>query len=156
MWLLHLLPDSFLLWVINIILIAGIVGTVSGFFLTFIPFVHRYKLLVQIIGVALLAAGLFWKGGYSVEMEWRDRVAELEKKVQAAEAKSAQTNVVIKEKVVTKIKKVKDTQIQIQKEIVEKEKLINGECIVSKDAVTILNKAAEGPIEKKAFGEEMK
>lgn len=161
MWLLHFLPDSFLLWVVNMVLIAGAVGTFVAFFLInrllrWFPSLAPYHLLLQIVSIALLVAGLYWKGGYSVEMEWRAKVAELEAKVAAAEAKSKETNVEIQTKVVTKIKKIKDVQVQIQKEIVEKEKIINAECTVPKDAVTLLNKAAEAPKEKKAFGEEIK
>jgi hypothetical protein len=78
-------------------------------------------------------------------MEWRAKVAELQAKVAAAEAKSKEVNTVIETKVVTKVKHIKDTQIKIRKEIIEKEKLINGECVVPTEAIEILNKAAEKP-----------
>jgi len=146
MFLLHFLPDSFLHTIINLVLFAGLGLTVVGFFLVgWIPGLRNYKSLIQIIGVVLLVAGIYWKGGYGVEMEWRAKVAELEAKVKAAEAQSAKVNTVIQEKVVTKIKHVKDTQVKIQKEIVEKERVINGECVVPEEFVNILNKAAEKP-----------
>lgn len=146
MFLLHFLPDSFLQTVINLVLFSGLGLTVIGFFLIgWIPGARNYKSLIQIIGVVLLVAGIYWKGGYGVEMEWRAKVAELEAKVKAAEEKSQQVNTVVKERVVTKIKHVKDVQVKIKKEIVEKEKLINGECVVTQEFVNILNKAAEKP-----------
>ena len=80
MWILHLLPDSFLIWVVNITCIVGLSATVSGFFLGWVPFVNRYKTPLQIIGIVLLTVGVYWKGGYSTEMAWRDRVAEVEAK----------------------------------------------------------------------------
>ena len=52
---------------------------------------------------------------------------------------------VIQEKIVTKVKHIKDTQVKIQKQIVEKETVINGECVVPAEAIEILNKAAEKP-----------
>lgn len=146
MFLLHFLPDGFLQLVINIVLLSGVVLTGIGFFLVgFIPGLRNYKTLIQIIGVVLLALGIYWKGGYGVEMEWRAKVAELQAKVAAAEAKSKEVNTVIETKVVTKVKHIKDTQIKIRKEIIEKEKLINGECVVPTEAIEILNKAAEKP-----------
>ena len=63
MWLLHLLPDSFLIYVINGICIAGVVATVLGFFLGWVPFVGRWKLPLQLLGIALLVAGVYFKGG---------------------------------------------------------------------------------------------
>jgi hypothetical protein len=145
-FLLHFLPDGFLQLVINIVLLSGVVLTGIGFFLVgFIPGLRNYKTLIQIIGVVLLALGIYWKGGYGVEMEWRAKVAELQAKVAAAEAKSKEVNTVIETKVVTKVKHIKDTQIKIRKEIIEKEKLINGECVVPTEAIEILNKAAEKP-----------
>lgn len=147
MFLLHFLPDGFLQTIINLVLLSGLGLTVIGFFLVgFIPGLRNYKTLVQIIGVVLLALGIYWKGGYGVEMEWRSRAAELQAKIDAAEAKSKETNVVIQEKVVTKVKHIKDTQVKIQKEIVEKEKLINAECTISPEAIELLNNAAEKPV----------
>lgn len=146
MFLLHFLPDSFLSTVINLVLFSGLALTLVGFFLVgWIPGLRNYKSLIQIIGVVALVAGIYWKGGYGVEMEWRGRVAELEAKLKIAEEKSAQVNTVIKERVVTKIQKVKDTQIKIQKQIVEKEKLIDGDCTVPSEAIELLNQAAERP-----------
>lgn len=147
MFLLHFLPDSFLQTIINIVLFAGLGLTGIGFFLVgWIPGLRNYKTLVQIIGVVLLVAGIYWKGGYGVEMEWRSKVAELEAKLKLAEEKSAEVNTVIETKVVTKVKHIKDTQVKIQKQIVEKEKVINGECVVPAEAIELLNKAAERPV----------
>ena len=155
MWLLHFLPDSFLLWIVNMVLIAGAVGTVVSFFLInrllrWFPSLAPYHLIMQIVSIALLVVGLYWKGGYGVEMEWRARVAELEAKLKTAEAKSKEVNTEIQTKVVTKVKHIKDVQVKIQKEIVEKEKVINAECTVPKEAVDILNKAATAPVKGEA------
>lgn len=143
MFLLHFLPDSFLHTVINIVLFAGLGLTAIGFFLVgWIPGLRNYKSLVQILGVILLVAGIYWKGGYGVEMEWRSKVAELEAKLKTAEEKSAQVNTVIKEKIVTKIQKVKEVRVKNQQIIKEVEKIIDAECRVPKEAIDILNAAA--------------
>jgi hypothetical protein len=144
-FLLSFLPDSFLLWAINLILLIGLVGTLSSYFIRFIPPLFPYAGLIKTIGIVLLVVGVYFRGGYGVEMEWRARVAEVEAKVAAAEAKSKQVNTVIQKVYVDKVKVVTDTKIVIQEKIVEKEKIIDAECKVAPDAITILNEAAKTP-----------
>ena len=146
MWLLNFLPDSFLQFLINCVLIGGAGLVVFGISLArWIPYIRNIRKLLTFIGVILLTAGAYWKGGYGVEMEWRARAAELQAKIDAAEAKSKEVNTVIETKVVTQVKHIKDTQVKIQKEIVEKEKIINAECTIPAEAIELLNKAAERP-----------
>lgn len=139
MWLLHLLPDSFLIWVINGICIAGAIATVLGFFLGWVPFVGRWKLPLQLLGIALLVAGVYFKGGYSTEMEWRARVAEVEAKVKVAEAKAAKANIVVQEKIVTKIVKIKEKAKVITERIEQNKEAINAECKLSDEAIAAYN-----------------
>ena len=141
MFLLQLLPTSMLIYFVNLIFYTGIVCTVLGFVLRF-KFFEQWRLILQVIGVIALCAGLYMKGGYEVEMQWRSRVAELEAKVAAAEAKSKETNTVIQERVVTKIKRVKEVQVKNREVIKQVEKVINAECTVPKEAIDILNAAA--------------
>ena len=138
-----IIPDSFIVWIINTVLLTGLIATLVSFFIKFIPFVNSYKLPIQILGIVLLAIGLFFKGGYSTEMMWRDRVAAMEEKVAAAEVKSAKTNTVIQKVYVDKVKVVKDTQYVIQERIKEVEKLIDKDCRVAPEAVDIHNDAAK-------------
>jgi preprotein translocase subunit SecF len=144
MWMLTFIPDSIIHGFVNGVFYAGIVASLLGFVFNF-GFLRPYRLLVQVLGIMLLVAGVYFKGGYEVEMQWRERAAELQAKIDAAAVKSQAANTVIQTKVVTKIKRVKEIQVQLQKEIVEKEKIINAECVVPKEAIEILNKAAEGP-----------
>ena len=105
MWLLSFLPDTLLMYIVNIILIAGVVSFVLAFFvlhkiLNKIPGLSKYVTVIQIVSTVLLVAGIYFKGGYTTEMMWRERVQELEAKVAAAEAESKKENVVIQEKIV--------------------------------------------------------
>ena len=148
MWILHFLPDSFIQFIVDCILIAGAGLVVFGISLArWIPYIRNIRKLLTFVGVILLTSGAYFKGGYGVEMEWRAKVDALQAKIAEAEAKSKETNVVIQEKVVTKIKHVKDTQIKIQKQIVEKEHVINAECTIPAEAIELLNKAAEKPVQ---------
>ena len=139
MWILHLLPDSFLIWIINITCIVGLASTVSGFFLGWIPFVNRYKTPLQILGVVLLTVGVYWKGGYSTEMAWRARVAEAEKKVKVAEAKAKKANSQVQTKIVTKIVRIKEKAQVINRRIEQNKAVINRECKLSDEAIIIYN-----------------
>ena len=139
MWVLHLIPDSFLIWVVNITCIVGLSATVGGFFLGWVPFVNRYKTPLQIIGIVLLTVGVYWKGGYSTEMEWRDRVAEVEKKVKVAEAKAKQANTKVQEKIVTKIVKIQEKAAAVSENIRRNKTVINAECKLNDEAINAYN-----------------
>ena len=145
MFLLSFLPDSFLLFIINSILVVGLLGALSSYFIRFIPPLIPYSEAVKIGGIILLVLGVYLKGGYSVEMDWREKVKEVEAKVAVVEQKSEETNVVIKKVFVDKVKVVHDTKIVVQEKIVEKEKIIDAECKVAPDALDILNQAAKNP-----------
>jgi hypothetical protein len=139
MWILHLLPDSFLIWVVNIACLAGLSMTVLGFFFGWVPGVSRYKTPLQILGIIILTVGVYWKGGYSTEMEWRARVAEVEKKVAVAEAKAKEANTKVQEKIVTKIVKIKEKAEVTKENIRRNREKINAECKLSDEAVAAYN-----------------
>jgi hypothetical protein len=86
MWMLSFIPDALLIWAINAVLLIGIAGTaVSIMFklaIRYFPWIIPYRLLLQVVSVILLVLGVYLKGGYAVEAEWRARVAELEAKLQ--------------------------------------------------------------------------
>jgi len=148
MFLLNFIPDAFLLWIVNTVLIAGIIGTVVafffGFFIRYIPWIIPYRMLLQIVALVLLIAGVYFKGGVGVEMEWRAKVAELEAKVAIAEQKSKEVN----EKIVTvykdRVKVVKETQIVVQEKIKTVEVKIDSQCKITDETADILNQAATG------------
>jgi hypothetical protein len=152
MFLLNFIPDAFLLWVVNAILIAGIIGTVVafffGFFIRYLPWIIPYRMLLQIVALVLLIAGVYFKGGVGVEMEWRARVAQLEAQIKESEAKSKETNIQIQKVYVDKVRVVKEKQIVVQEKIVEKEKIIDAECKVVPETITILNDAINTGVKK--------
>ena len=148
MWMLAFIPDAFLAWIINTILITGIIGFAASFFFGYVvrwlPAIAPYHLLIQVVSIVLLVAGVYFKGGYSVEMAWRERVADLEAKVAIAEQKSKEVN----EKIVTvyqdRVKVVKETQVVVQEKIKTVEVKIDSQCKITADTVDILNQAATG------------
>lgn len=120
MWLLTLLPTEFLEFIVNTVLIIGIIATVLAFFvlnrlLIMFPPLASYYRVIQVVSLIILCAGIYFKGGYSVEKMWRDRVAELEEKVKIAEEQASKKNVEIQEKVVERTKIVKEKGAEIVK-----------------------------------------
>lgn len=142
--MLQFLPDAVILWFCNILLLLGVVLTVLGFFVHRIPFLYQYQLPFKIAGVILLVLGVYFRGGYAVEMTWRERVAELEKKLAAADAKSAEVNTVIEQKVVYRDRVVRE-QGKTLTEYVDREvvKLIPAQCDrLPQELIDVHNRAA--------------
>lgn len=122
MFLLHFLPDTLLMYVVNIVLIVGVVSFILAFFvlhkiLNKLPGLSKYALAFQIVSAILLVLGIYFKGGYTTEMMWRDQVKELEGKVAAAEAEAKKENVVIQEKIVKQKEYIKGKTEYITKYI---------------------------------------
>lgn len=145
LWILQFLPDELILLVCNTVLILGIVITVVASFLRAVPVINIYRLPLQMLGIALLVIGVYFRGGYAIEMEWRERVREMEQQVAAAEKKSAHTNTVIKRVYVDRVKKIRQTSVVYRDRIKEVEKVIDRDCRVPAEAIHILNDAARTP-----------
>jgi hypothetical protein len=151
MFILHFLPDALILWICNIVLLAGILLTATAFFIRRIPVINQYRIPAQVLGIALLVMGVYWRGGYAIEMEWRERVAEVEARVAAAEAKSAEENVKIVTKVVTKTQVIRTRGETITKyidrEIVKYDEKFakGGMCEIPQEFIKAHNSAAEAP-----------
>ena len=84
MWILSFLPD----YVTHTIFVIGVLGTIVGFVLGFIPLVNRYKLPIQIISILILSFGLFLEGGLADQAIWQLKVKEMEAKIAKAETES--------------------------------------------------------------------
>ena len=139
MWILHFLPDSLIIWFIHIVMIVGAASAIAGYFFVGIPYIGSRRTLFQILGVALLIAGVYLKGGYSAEMQWRARVAEAEAKVKVAEEKAKQANSQVQTKIVTKIVKIQE-KANVAKETIRRNKeVINRECKLSDEAISAYN-----------------
>jgi hypothetical protein len=156
MWILHLLPDALIAWIVNIVLIAGTVVTVASFFVRFIPFVNTYRIPVQIAGILLLTVGVYFEGGYTTEMAWRERVREVESKLEIAQKQSAEVNTEIVTKVVTQTRIVRergdDITRYVDREVVKNQEVIRfvENCPIPEIIINTHNAAAlNRPIEEK-------
>jgi len=150
MWLLTFLPDSLLMYIVNGILVAGAVSFFLSFFvlhkiLNKFPALAPYHLIIQIVSVVLLVSGIYFKGGYSTEMLWRERVKEAEAKVAVVEEQSRELNAKLEEERKKKQKVKVEYYNTVKTEIKEVEKVINAKCEVDTKVNELHNKAATNP-----------
>jgi hypothetical protein len=78
-------------------------------------------------------------------MHWRLKVAEVQAKLDAAEAKSNSVNAQVQTKIVVQKQIIHDRQVVVQKEIQTVEKRIDEECKLDPVIPKILNDAAVNP-----------
>lgn len=142
MWILHFLPDSVILWFTNILLLTGIAAVVAGLFAHRIPLVWQYQLPFKIAGILLLTLGVFFRGGYSVEMDWRERVREMEQRVAAAEKQSQAANEKLETRGKEKVKIIREKG-QVIKQYIDREiTKYDNTCVIPESVVRAHNAAA--------------
>jgi hypothetical protein len=149
-WMLSLIPDSMLFWIYSTFLGAGLIlyfGSMlfKYFPFKYIPLVGQYPMISKFFGIVFTVLGVYLFGGYGVEMSWRDKVHQLEEKVKESERKSAEANVKLDSVIKEKNRVVKDNLANLQSQIKFNAAKIDAECKVPREAITILNKAAETP-----------
>ena len=149
MWIIDFLPT----WIFYATLVLGIVGIGLSYFLGAIPIINKYKLPLQILSIFTAVISVWYIGGNTVEEKWLARVKELELKVAEAEVKSGKVNTVIQEKVVTKIKVVREKVEVVKREIQIQKEIINADCKLSETAIDLYNKAVADPTEDKRVGD---
>ena len=146
MWLLHYLPEGLISFVVHGLVFIGIVGVILSFFvinkiLRMIPAAANYYRAAQIASVVILTLGVYLWGGYSMEMAYRERIAEMQKKVEEAQAQAAATSRAVETQVVTKTKVIKEKGETIIKEV-ERVVPVEKDCAVPKEAIDVHNDAA--------------
>jgi hypothetical protein len=146
--MLSFVPDSLLIWIVNTILVIGAVGSFLSFFvlhkiLNKIPALAPYYLLIQVVSAVLLVAGIYFKGGYDVEANWRDKIRVAQEKAALAEQQAKEANVKLDAEIKKKQRVVKENTIVYRDRIREVEKIIDKECKVAPEAIDIHNAAAK-------------
>lgn len=146
MWMLSFIPDSLITIIVHTIFVIGVIGFFIGSFASKFPFISTYGNIVKIVAGILLIAGLYLEGGIGVEQEWRSKVAELQDKIEVAQKESKKENIVIREKVVEKVRIIKEKSDEIRTIIETKRDAINAECKLSDDAWMLYNRATQNAV----------
>jgi hypothetical protein len=151
MWLLHLLPDSSVLFFTYLIIFIGIacylLSKALGWYLSLL----NGKLPLELAGIVTLAVGAYLYGGHEVEQSYKLRVQRLEEQIRIAESKSQQINTIIEEKVVNKVKIVKEivhVNTEIIKEVVGAQ--LDTQCSLPVSTVVLHNSASQNEISRGA------
>lgn len=148
MFILHFLPDSFLQFIVHTILIAGVVGCFLSFFvinkiLMAVPMLSRYVNVAQLVSAVTLAAGVYFEGGYSAEMQWRARVAEVEAKVAVAEQQAKEANAELDAKSKEKVVEIQQKAVVVKQYIDREVVKYDSTCNIPQEVVKAHNSAAK-------------
>lgn len=161
MWLLGWVPDGLLEFIVNGILLIGIVGTFLSFFvvnriLRWFPPLARWVNVAQVSFALTLLAGVYFKGSFQTEREWREKVAEAQERVEKAERESQQANEALAKKTKEKTVYVKEQGLVIKQyldRVVTQDKEVIKfveHCPIPKKIIDTHNAAATNtPIEEK-------
>ena len=145
MFILHFLPDGIILAFCNILLLAGIVLTVAGFFAHRIPALWSYQLGLKLSGIVLLVLGVYFRGGLAVETEWRERVAIVEARLAAAEKASAAANSQIDTRVQKQVTSIRQRMTYVKQYVDREVVRYNDQCAIPEPFINAHNAAAEAP-----------
>ena len=142
MFLLHFLPDWLLSGFVNTVLVVGVVLTVISYFTSWIPFINTYRVPAQVLGLVLLTGGVYFKGGEAAELQWRERTAELQQKIDIAQVKSDAAVKRLEEEVKQAKQTARANTQAIKQTISNNSVQLDAECRVSDLAIGIHNDAA--------------
>lgn len=145
-WIWSLIPTSVAGWIVDVIVLLGVVGMLAGWIGRWIPFFNVYAKPLKITGIILLIAGIYFKGSYDVEMAWRAKVAEFEEKIAKAEEKSKAANEKLADALKDNRKKIKDKVNDRHREIESNREAINAECRLSDIALGLYNRSAKNEV----------
>jgi hypothetical protein len=145
MWILHFLPDAFIVWFCNILLLTGIAATAAGFAVHRVPVLWSYQLGLKLGGIALLVLGVYFRGGLAVETTWRERVAAVEAKLAIAEKASAEATKGIDLKTQKQTAAVRQRTTYIKQYVDREVVKYNETCVIPPPFVRAHNDAAEAP-----------
>mgnify|MGYP003337567704 FL=1 len=159
MWLLHFLPDAYLAFIVDAVLILGVAATVLTCFLLkyvvrLMPALAPHVFLAQAVSIAVLLAGVYFKGGYATEMIWRERVAEVQEQLKEAQQQSNRLNdeldAMAKKKVQYIRGRTEYITRYIEKDVAKYDDRFskNGMCAIPQEFVKAHNDAARRPQQK--------
>ena len=148
MWMLNFIPDSYLQLTIDGFIVFGLVLLgASTLFNTLLkkwfPVISAYIYVLHIVAGSLVVIGAYFKGGYLTEMEWRQRVEQVQAKVDKAEQDSKEAN----KKLAKESKKKREIIIvhkaSTQQYINSEVKKYDNTCIIPQSFIKAHNDAAE-------------
>jgi preprotein translocase subunit SecF len=141
MWFLNFIPDAWLHLFVHGLVLVGVILSIVGTITKNIPFMSVYGTLIKVVGVIVFIAGVFFEGGYGVEMSWREKTEQLQSKIDSAEKQSDDLKNQLQSASVQKTVIIKQRVAENEKNIESKREIIDHDCVVPDDAWVLYNRA---------------
>ena len=148
----NLIPDWLITWLVNGLVIVGLVGISAAWIARWVPYFNLYRGPIQLIGIVCLVLGVYFKGGADVERAWRERVAKLEAQVAQAEKQSVEANKKLSDQLQQNKKLTQEVKNANQASIRANAEKINAECRVPDVAIGLHNSASQNKISGSSSG----
>jgi hypothetical protein len=150
-WMLSLVPDSVFVALTYVIFALGLGLYTASKLVQWIPVIMQYRIPAELIGIVCLCTGAYFFGWQGNEKKWLDRVAELEAKVKIAEEKSQQVNTVIQEKIVTRVKVIKEN-VYVNREIIKEVAgaQLDAQCSLPRSTISLHDSASRNEVPERA------
>jgi len=145
MILLNFIPDLYLQFAIFAVIGIGLILYVISILLAFFPAFAIYKSSIRAISVIIILAGVYFFGGYGVEMEWREKAKIMQGKVDVAEAKSKDLNTLLAKKSKEKSKRIHVKRLVVKQYITKEITKYDNTCVIPDVFVKAHNDSAEAP-----------
>ena len=148
-WIISYLPSELLSAIGLILLLAGVLITALASLIKFVPVINMYRLYIQILGVVVLLSGVYLRGVFETEIVWRERVAEAEAKIRAAEKRAEEATAQVVTEYRDRVKVVKQQVQVVKKEIQIQREVINADCKLNPTAIDLYNQSITPPKDSK-------
>ena len=145
--MLQWIPDSLFAWLVGMVLLAGVLAYVASKLVAWLPFVGRYKLALELGGIAAMIIGAY----FYCDVGYRATVAEFKQKVALAEQQSKEANDKLAKKTEQQIKVVKET-VYVNKEIIKNTvgRQIDAQCSVPNSVISLHDSASRNEVARGA------
>lgn len=128
--------------VTHTIFFVGLLATIAGFLLSFIPGLSLYKLPLQILGIIVLVSGTYFEGMLAKDKKHKQEIAELELKLKDAEIKAAAVNTKVIKEVLTRREVIKEKGEDIIKYIDREVVKYDNTCPIPESVIKAHNASA--------------
>lgn len=145
--MLQMIPDSIFVWITYALFLLGVAAYVGSKILVIIPFISRYKLPVELLGVISMVVAAYFYGGVS----YREAVADLKEKVKVAEKESKEANDKLAEEIKKKATVIKET-VYVNRTIIKEVagKQLDGVCTLTNGSVSLHDSASRNEVAERA------
>lgn len=144
MFLIDWIPASFFIPAFFV----GLVVLIASPLISHLPFFAPYKLPVNALAIAVMVGAVWMHGAVSTKQEWEQKLVatQAELRVAKLEVQAAKENIIIEEKVVTKIQYIKEKTNENVRIIEKLVPVIDANCKLPDAAVVLIDSASKAEV----------